>query len=405
MNHIGWKYIGRYEMAPFLWGMLLLLTAVTTGAQTRKELENKRDKLLRQIEYTNTLIHHTRKKQKLTVHDLAVIENQIKQRKKLILLLEKETAALNTRTKTLQDSIELLDRQIADTKNKYQILLRRAYINKMTQHPYQFFLSANTVSEAFQNMIYLRQIKRHIAEQYARLQSEQQALRQKQNELQEAVLKKREVLHDSKQQQQKLLSDQKAKEKTLDKLEKREKELRKQLKRKKKERIQLNNAIERIIIQELEASRIKTNKTNADRKNLKLSSDFAANKGKFPWPVRHGTITSRFGRQKHKTLKQVFITNNGIDILAAPGAPVNSIYEGTVAGVASIPGYDRMVVVKHGNYYIVYSRLKEVSVSKGQHIARGAKVGLLNTSGDNAGLLHLEIWKDKTKLNPQKWLR
>ncbi len=405
MLHIGSTFFFRYEMVGYLLLITFLMSGVTAGAQTRKELEKKRDNLLRQIEHTNTLINRTRKKKKLTVHDLATIEQQIKQRTALIRLLQKETATLTSRSEVLQDSITLLEGEILQTKKQYESLLRRAYINKMTRHPYQFFLSAGTISEGFQNMIYLRQIKRHITEKYHQLTTQHQTLQAKHRDLEQVFTQKKVVLDKSIKQQDQLVSDQRAKERALSNLEKRERELRRQLKKKKKARIRLNDAIERIIFRELEAGRAKEKSGHASPEDLTLSKNFAANRGKLPWPVSHGTITGHFGRQKHKTLKQVYITNNGIDIQTDPGAPVRSIYEGTVAGIASIPGYDRMVVIKQGNYYIVYSRLKDITVSKGQHIPRGTKVGVLTSDGEHAGLLHLEVWKGKTKLNPEKWIK
>ncbi len=409
-NKIHVRFIIWYEMVErkLTKNLLLLFLTLVSGlslqAQTRVQLEKKRSKLIEQIEHTNALIARTRKKKKLTVHDLSVIESQIKQRSELIHLLEEETQSLSLRTLSLQDSIALIEAQIEDTKMQYGRLLRRAYVNKMTRHPYQYFLSANSVAQGFQNMVYLRQIKHHIIHKYELLTADYQTLKRRKSSLQETIEKKQTIIQNRKKQQSKLLTDQRAKANALNKLEKREKELRHQLARKKKERINLNDAIEKIIIDELAKANASTSAAPTSSKDVALSNSFATNRGKLPWPVEHGTITSRFGRQKHKTLKQVFITNNGIDILANPGATVRSVYRGQVVAVANIPGYDKMVVVKQGDYYMVYSRLIKVNVKQGQDIPRGVSLGQLNHAGENAGLLHLEIWKGKTKLDPKPWL-
>ncbi|MBK6894890.1 MAG: hypothetical protein IPH00_17620 [Flavobacteriales bacterium] len=45
-----------------------------------------------------------------------------------------------------------------------------------------------------------------------------------------------------------------------------------------------------------------------------LNADFEKNKGKLPWPVAKGTITSGFGKQAHPVLRGIMIENNGLDI-------------------------------------------------------------------------------------------
>jgi septal ring factor EnvC (AmiA/AmiB activator) len=51
-----------------------------------------------------------------------------------------------------------------------------------------------------------------------------------------------------------------------------------------------------------------------------LNTDFEKNKGKLPWPVEKGVITSRFGKQPHPVLKGIVIENNGIDITTEKNA-------------------------------------------------------------------------------------
>ena len=82
-------------------------------------------------------------------------------------------------------------------------------------------------------------------------------------------------------------------------------------------------------------------------------------------------------------------------------ASVKSLFDGTVASVQRIPGYDYMIMVRHGVYFSVYSRLATASVKKGDKVTTGQVIGTLGTEEPE---LHLEIWKDKTKLNQEKWI-
>ena len=104
----------------------------------------------------------------------------------------------------------------------------------------------------------------------------------------------------------------------------------------------------------------------------------------------------------HPVLKGITVQNNGIDIQSEAGSAVKSLFNGTVASVTKIPGYDYMVMVRHGMYFTVYSKLASTSVKKGDEVTTGQVLGHL---GSEEPELHLEIWQDKTKLNPESWIK
>ena len=62
-----------------------------------------------------------------------------------------------------------------------------------------------------------------------------------------------------------------------------------------------------------------------------------------------------------------------------------------------------MVIVQHGQYYSVYSKLAQVTVAKDDQLKAGQVLGRLGDSA--APELHFEFWEGKKKLDPQKWLR
>ena len=134
----------------------------------------------------------------------------------------------------------------------------------------------------------------------------------------------------------------------------------------------------------------------------KLSGVFSQNKGNLPWPVKSGNITGYFGRQDHPTIKGIKITNNGIDIHTGKGAEVYAVFEGKVAGTQFIPGYKHTVIIRHGNYYSVYSNLEKIFVKRNDSIKNGQRVGVVGTNNPD---LHFEIWQDKTRQNPVDWIK
>ncbi|HJW29005.1 MAG TPA: M23 family metallopeptidase, partial [Saprospiraceae bacterium] len=192
---------------------------------------------------------------------------------------------------------------------------------------------------------------------------------------------------------------QKTKEAVVNDLAKKEKKLKSQLADSQAKKKKLDDEIARLIRDE--GNKMNTSGLKEAPATKALNDQFAANKGKLPWPVGKGLITDHFGTHPHPLLKGIIVQNNGVDIQSESGAAVKSLFNGTVASVTKIPGYDFMVMVRHGLYFTVYSRLISTNVKKGDEVTTGQLIGRL---GDEEPELHLEIWQDKNKLDPEVWL-
>ena len=136
----------------------------------------------------------------------------------------------------------------------------------------------------------------------------------------------------------------------------------------------------------------------------KLSKEFAANKGKLPWPVS-GTIVESFGEHYHPVYKNVKLPfNNGVNVAVAKGAAVKAVFDGEVRQIVVMPGYNQCVLVQHGNYFTFYCKLSKVSVKNGDKIKTGQVIGTVDTIGDETQL-HFQLWSGRTPQNPELWLR
>ena len=135
-----------------------------------------------------------------------------------------------------------------------------------------------------------------------------------------------------------------------------------------------------------------------------LAKDFESNRGKLPWPVEKGNIISRYGNDSHPEVSSVTITNNGINILTEKGAAVRAVFNGVVTAVADISG-TKAVILKHGNYFTVYTNLASVNVKQGQSVSTKQIIGrLYQETNDPHSELHFEIWKEKVHQNPSLWI-
>ena len=120
----------------------------------------------------------------------------------------------------------------------------------------------------------------------------------------------------------------------------------------------------------------------------------------FPWPVR-GRVLAGYGTAASGT------RNDGINIAAPKGTPVEAVEGGVVAYAGNeLRGYGNLVLVKHPNGFITaYAHCEELLVKKGDKVSAGqviAKVGA--TGGVSEPQLHFELRRGKTAVDPREFL-
>ena len=155
----------------------------------------------------------------------------------------------------------------------------------------------------------------------------------------------------------------------------------------------------------VEEKKIESNTYYMNADEAKLANSFAALRGRMPFPVPSGFISDHFGVHKHPLLKGVMINNNGIDIQTSPGSPVHSVYDGVVQSVVNIPGINMVVAIQHGDYFTVYSKLANVSVSVGTRVRTGQRIGSVASDDDGTAEINFQVWKNTVRQNPESWLR
>jgi len=122
------------------------------------------------------------------------------------------------------------------------------------------------------------------------------------------------------------------------------------------------------------------------------------------WPTR-GWLSSRFGyRTSPFADKREF--HRGIDISARSGSKVISPANGLVVFTGWKRGYGRVIVIKHARgFKTKYAHLRKILVKKGQHVKKGAKIGLVGNSGRTTGShLHYEVHLNNVAVNPLRYI-
>ena len=106
-----------------------------------------------------------------------------------------------------------------------------------------------------------------------------------------------------------------------------------------------------------------------------LSAEFASNKGNLPWPLEKGVIVQFYGKQKHPVFSAIETVNNGIDIATDKNTTVRAVFDGTISRIFFIKGAGKAILINHGEYFSVYSGLKEISVKVGEKVLSKEKIG------------------------------
>ena len=121
------------------------------------------------------------------------------------------------------------------------------------------------------------------------------------------------------------------------------------------------------------------------------------------WPVR-GTVNSEFGGRRSPGARGSEF-HGGIDIGAERGTFVNAPAAGTVTFAGTHAEYGLTVTIDHGgDLRTIYGHLSKITVALGQHLARGAEIGLTGNTGRSSGPhLHYEILVKDRPVNPRAY--
>ncbi len=392
--------------------ILLLLFCLSVYSQDNKEkLKADKKKIEEEIEYTSHLLNKTKKTKKISLNQLVILDNKIKKRESLISNINTEINILDTRIDYNNKRVKKLTKELKSLKEEYAKLIYYAFKNRNAYDRLMFVFSSKDFNQAYQRLKYIQQYSSYRKTQAELIKKTQEELKFRIDELELQKNEKVGLVKEKEYEVEKLKAEKREKNNAIKELNKREKHLLAKIEEKKREADKLQAAIEKIIAEEMRAAaeRAKAENMNTDASmteaELALSDDFNSNKGKLPWPSEKGIISSTFGEHTHPVLKKVRTKNNGIDILTGKGTIARSVFNGTVVSVRSITNNNTAVIIRHGEYFSVYSNLINVYVKQGDVVQTGQGIGQIYTNPDNNKTeLHFEIWKGKTLLNPVYWI-
>lgn len=416
MDIHSWK-LGNRPFIGFLLLLGLFLGNDLSAQNSRKALEAKRRRVEREIAQSQRILLNTQNKKQATLHQLNTLNRIIEQRQELIINLEKEVIATEEEIVRQYEQLSLLQADLVQEQTKLNETVNKAYKTRKSGQEMAFIFSSNSVKQALRRWKYLRKVSDYRRFQIAQLNDQQVKVTNALNALNQVRKEKTQLLVAQEQERKNLETDKKTKTELVSQLSKKEDSLNERIEQKQVQMAKLNAAIRNAIAREIEAERKRREREAARSKKTgtapvdktpvtsEISNSFKTSRGRLPWPVSQGFVSQTFGVHRHPEFKNITLQNNGIDITTQPGQNVTAVFKGTVSAILTIPGEGEAVLINHGDYFSVYSRMASTSVSKGQKVALGDVLGKVMTDEDGKAVLQFQIWSGQEKQNPQNWLK
>ena len=384
----------------FIFAVLLSVSMAASAQDTRAQ-EERKARLEREIAIIDKQLAENASQSSSMLTDLNLIRKKISNRKALVSESDRQIRQYSDSIYLAQKEINRLQARVDTLTAHYSRLVLSAYKNRDSRIWYMYMFASDNLGQAFRRFGYFRNLSTHMKNEARTIRTMQDELAVRKDELAQMKASAEAVKKERVQELEKLRKDEAKADGVVKKLQKDRKKYQNQLAAKKKEVNALNREIARIIASAMTVDSKKKEKKPVD---LKLDGEFSKNKGKLPWPA-DGPVVSGFGKHFHPVYKNLELPpNNGVDIALAKGTQVCSVFDGVVAQVIVMPGYNQCVLVQHGNYFTLYCKMKNLLVVQGDKVKTGQALGTIDTINGQTQL-HFEIWKGKNPQNPENWLR
>ena len=394
--------------------IIILLLAFVGGAntvysqskkKTKKQLQSQQKRITRKINYTKQLLKETKHKKNSSLNELSLLRNQVKERKRLINSYGNEIALIDNQINKNSQDIKKLESDLKSLKAEYAELIYQSYKSRDNFDQWMFLFASKDFYQAMRRMRYLREYNEYRREKAQAIEQTKQELEEEIKELEAQKEERLSLLISKEVEAQELEKDRAKKQIAIAKLQREEKELRKQLRKQQKEWDSLSKKIQKIIEDEFRKKSPSGKRIPLSPAEVALGNEFASNIGKLPWPTSRARIVSKFGKHQHPDMPGIIVNNKGLDFRCEKGSVTKAVFEGKVTRIFVMPRYYKVIMVRHGDYFTIYSNIKDVYVKEGDIVKLNQKLGTVWTDPNTEEtILHFELRKEKVPQNPQKWI-
>lgn len=432
-----------------LLGLVVLPSFLSAQNSSRvKALKNKKSEVQKKMKQSQTELNRTRKDVDTKIKSINFIDIQLESRLRYIKEMEQKMEIVDKRIRALEDQIRTQEENLEKVKKRYKQSLLYSRTNQAVKSPLIFIFSAESVTQMYRRARYAREYAKYQNALGMQILQKQKVLLADKGKLLTAKGEMAALVRETLQQRKLLLEEQQQQKEAVAGLQKHEKVLVEQINRQQRELNELDRKIDAVIAEEIEkarrraaaeaerrrkeaekaarkaqaeASKKQKGKTRAKKSESKknadisggvwrtpvdnvLNSNFQKNKGRLPVPITGNyMISGHFGTYNVPGLKNVRLDNKGTNYIGQKGARARAIFDGEVTAVFQYGGTYN-VLIRHGNYISVYCNLSNVIVRNGQTVHARDLIGAIAEDGAGKCVLHFQLRKERTKLNPEQWI-
>ena len=391
--------------------LFLALSTIQLNAQNyearQKKLEAQKISLKKEINQINSLIADSRKKSKNLANELEDIQLKISVRDKLINVNNSQLNNLTNIISNQSDKLTDLETDLIKLKNEYEKIIYSSYKKRSTEMKLMFLFASENINQAFKRFQYFKQYSK-----YRKTQADKIVLIQSQisNTIDSLSIRKNDkqkVIDENRIIKQTLNQEKNQQNRLFKNLIKSQKNYAIEINKKEKQTRLIDNEIKKLIQLAIAESNKDESSTNfaLTPEGRLISTNFQANKGRLPWPVKEGVVVRRFGTQPHPVVRTTTINSNGISLETSSKSVVYSVFDGEVLSVYGFSGGNPGVLIRHGKYISNYQNLSSIFVKKGDKINANDEIGIVFTNESTGKtVLKFNIFNELKPENPSIWL-
>ena len=391
--------------------LLLIFSIIPLNAQNyearQKKLEAQKISLTKEISQINSLILDSRKKSKNLANELEDIQLKISVRDKLINI---NNSQLNNLTNIIYNQTEKLsdlEKELIKLKEEYEKIIYSSYKKKSTQMKLMFLFASENINQGFKRFQYFKQYSKYRKQQADKIVLIQTQISQTIDSLQIRKNNKQNIIDENRKVKETLTKEKQLQNTLFKNLLKNQKNYALEITEKEKQTRLIDNEIQKLIRLAIAESNKNNNSTNfaLTPEGRLISTNFQANKGRLPWPLKQGVVVRRFGTQPHPVVRTTTINSNGISLATSPNSVAYSVFDGEVLSVYGFSGGNPGVLIRHGKYISNYQNLSSIFVKKGDKINANDEIGIVFTNESTGKtVLKFNIFNELKPENPTIWL-
>lgn len=385
------------------------LVPVFLQGQTNSLIERmrrERAEMEQQIARQEEILTSTESSISSQVSNLNIITAKLKERTKLLDKTRSEIRSLDRETSRLEKEIAQLEKDHEQCKERYADACRFYQHQNASFNPLTFILATESFREMSRRARYVSEYSSSLREMADEITQKKDTLEDRKAQIELVKKEKVELQKVQQKNEEEARKEEKQQRTLVNQLKNKRTNLKKEIAAQQKKMNELSKEIDRQIQLTIKEEQSKNEGKEQPQEDIKLSGSFESNKGNLPMPITGAyLVVGEYGVQNVAGMKDVKQNNLGLDIQGQEGAQARAVFDGVVSSIFQQGKGQIGVLIRHGSYISVYCNLSETRLKKGDKVKTADIVGNVQVSEDGTPILHFQLHKESTRLNPSVWLR